>query len=138
MQMAETTAGWALWVRSHPYLAPVELAAGESGIALLLSLELDQSCPWPSQAEDQDRSSILMGFTRRLNHRVAADMVLAAWQQSDDVQRPPAFGLADTHFTLWSLQVRRPPSDAPQGWWLQFIYVRRLYVTTRHATFQSH
>ena len=61
MQMADANAGWALWVRSHPYLAPAELAAGESGIALLLSLELDQSCPWPSQAEVQDRSSIAPG-----------------------------------------------------------------------------
>jgi hypothetical protein len=78
MQMAHANAGWALWVHSHRYLVPAEVAAGESGIALLLSLGIDQSCSWPSQAEDQDRSSILAGFTRRLKHRVAADMVLAA------------------------------------------------------------
>ena len=86
MQMADADAGLALWVRSHPYLAPAELAVGESGMALLLLCEIDHSCSWPSQAEDQDRSGTLAGFTRRLKRRVAADPVVAAWLHSEEVQ----------------------------------------------------
>jgi hypothetical protein len=131
MQMADADAGLALWVRSHPYLTPAELAVGESGMALLLLWEIDHSCSWPSQAEDQDRSGTLAGFTRRLKRRVAADPVLAAWLQSEEVQRPLAFGLGDTHYTRWSLQVRRPPPEEPQGWWLQFTEVWRSYLATQ-------
>ena len=131
LQMAEADAGLALWVRNHPYLQPAELAVGEPGVALLLLWEVDHCCPWPSQAEDQDLTGTLTGFTRRLKRRVAADTVLAAWLHFEDVQRPLAFGLADTHHTRWSLRVRPPPPSDPQGWWLQFTEAWRSYLTTQ-------
>ena len=66
-------------------------------MALLLLWEVDHGCPWPSQAEDQDLTGTLTGFTRRLKRRVATDTALpAAWLHFEDVQRPLAFGLADT------------------------------------------
>ena len=135
LQMAEADAGLALWLRNHQHLVPVELAVGESGMALLLLWEVDHGCPWPSQAEDTDRSGTLGGFTRRLKKRVAADSVLSAWLQSEDVQRPLSFGLADTHHTRWSLQVRVPAYTEPQGWWRQFrdVWVAYLGTQQRHV-----
>jgi hypothetical protein len=115
LQMAEVDATLAEWVRTHPHMRPAELDDGESGMALLILWEIDHDCAWPSQAAEADRTGVLLGFTRRLKRRVAADEVLSQWLQSADVQRPLCFGLADTHHTRWSLQIRRPPAGGGPG-----------------------
>lgn len=129
--MAEADRELASWVRTHPYLTPVELEVGETGMALLILWEVDHGCSWPSQAEDDQRSSILAGFTRRLKRRVLADPVLSGWLRFEDAQRPLAFGLADTHNTRWSVQVRQPSAGEPLGWWDEFTLRWRSYLVTQ-------
>ena len=129
--MADADSGLTSWIHNHAHLVPAELEVGESGMALLLLWEVDHGCPWPSQADADDQSGILAGFTRRLKRRVAADPVLSLWLQCADVQRPLAFGLADTHHSRWSVQVRRPPAEEPQGWWLDFTDHWRTYLATQ-------
>ncbi len=46
--MAEVDAALARWVRMHRYLQPVELADGESGMALLLLWEVDHQRDFPT------------------------------------------------------------------------------------------
>ena len=119
------------WIRDHPYLVPAEIDVGESGMALLLLWEVDHGCSWPTLAEEHDRSGILSGFTRRLKRRVAEDPVLSHWLRAEYVQRPLSIGLADTHHHRWTVRVRPPHPDEPQGWWLQFTDAWRKYLLTQ-------
>ena len=131
MEMAEADAGLAMWIQTHPYLTPAEIDAGESGMALLLLWEVDHQCPWPSQAVTEDRSNILTGFTRRLKRRVADDPTLSAWLRLEDAQRPLVPGLADTHHGRWTLRVRPPPTEEPQGWWDEFTRRWKAFLATQ-------
>ena len=126
--MAEVDAALARWVRMHRYLQPVELADGESGMALLLLWEVDHQRDFPMCGDDDNK---LRSFTRRLKRRVAEDPELSGWLVSKNMQQPLAPGLADTHHERWSLRVCAPPADEPQGWYTEFIERWRAYLVTQ-------
>ena len=71
----EANAGLADWVRDHKFLRPVAVEDGESGMALLLLWELDDGCPFPSDA-GENQACLLASFTRRLRAAVAKDAEL--------------------------------------------------------------
>ena len=112
-QMASTDAGLAAWLVNHPYLLPAaSAAAGESGMALLILWEVDHDRPFPSQG-GSGLTEVLVGFTRRLQHRVAQDPRLA-WLESEDVALPLDRGLAPSHHRRWAVRIASPAQDEPQ------------------------
>jgi hypothetical protein len=116
------------WLKQHRYLQPVEVAQGESSMALLLLWEVEHGCTFPSLSAD--RTGALTGFTRRLMKRVAADDELKEWVVTKEVQHPLAPGLPDTHHTRWSIRVCPPSAGEPQGWYTEFIARWRSYLGT--------
>ena len=116
------------WLKQHRYLQPVEVAQGESSMALLLLWEVEHGCTFPSLSAD--RTGALTGFTRRLMKRVAADDELKEWVITKEVQHPLAPGLPDTHHTRWSIRVCPPSVGEPQGWYTEFIARWRSYLGT--------
>jgi len=49
-QMADADLGLAAWLADHPFLVPAqEVESGESGVSLLLLLEVDHQQAFPSQ-----------------------------------------------------------------------------------------
>ena len=72
--MADSNAALLDWLRHHRYLRPVDVADGESGMALLILWEVDHGCTFPSHGATGS-SAALVGFTRRLKSRVKRDAV---------------------------------------------------------------
>jgi hypothetical protein len=131
--MAEVDADLARWLRMHRYLQPVELAKGESGMALLLLWEVDHRRDFPMCGDDENK---LRSFTRRLKRRVAEDPELSQWVTTKAMQQPLAPGLADTHHERWSLRVCAPPTDEPQGWYTEFTGRWQDYLKTQSRPHQ--
>lgn len=128
--MAAVDAHLAAWVREHRYLVPAELEAGESGMALLILWEVDHGVPFPSTG-GAGHSQVLVGFTRRLQRRVAADSELSRWLVWADRQQPLAPGLLASHHCRWSVRVVRPCPSEPQGWYDEFVARWRAYLETQ-------
>jgi hypothetical protein len=112
--MAEVDLHVAAWVRDHRYLVPAELDVGESGMALLILWEVDHGIPFPSTG-GAGNSQLLVGFTKRLQRRVAADAELSQWLCWADRQQPLAPGLLPTHHCRWSVRAVRSQPSEPQG-----------------------
>jgi hypothetical protein len=121
----------AAWVRTHPYLLPEDAATGEPGVALLLLWEVDHGRAWPTTA--QSRAGVLMGFTRRLSQQVAKDDELRGWFIPQELQRPLAPGLPDSHHMFWPVRVSQPPATHPQGWYEDFVARWKAYLATLAA-----
>jgi hypothetical protein len=129
--LASIDAGLASWIRQHRHLQPVDVTAGESGMALLLLWEVDHAQPFPTMGDATDRAAVLTGFTRRLQARIAADDELSQWLLCRDLQQPLAPGLADTHHRRWSVRICRPKAGEPQGWYDDFVSRWRSYLATQ-------
>ena len=130
---ASVDATLAAWMREHRYLSAADISAGESGMALLILWEIDHDMPFPTQGDGRDRAAVLTGFTKRLQARVKKDDVLSAWVTWKDVQAPLSPGLEDSHHCRWSVRVRPPRGDEPQGWYEEFIRRWRAYLETQAA-----
>ena len=125
---ASVDAELATWVREHRYLLPVDISVGESGMALLVLWEVDHDVAFPTQGDGSDRAAVLTGFTRRLQARVKKDDVLSAWLTWKVVQAPLSPGLEDSHHCRWSVRVRPPRLDEPQGWYVEFTARWRAFL----------
>ena len=124
--MGRADVGLAGWLTQHRYLQPVDVDQGECSMALLLLWEVEHGRSFPTMSVDA--TGTLLGFTRRLLHRVAADSELKLWLMSKEVQRPLAPGLPDSHHTRWSVRVCQPPAGDPQGWYEEFTSRWRQYL----------
>jgi hypothetical protein len=120
----------AAWVRLHCHLRPTEVENGESGMALLILWEVEHGEPFPCQG-GSSCAAVLLGFTRRLKRRVAADAALSAWMETRELQQPLAPGLADTHHTRGSLRLQPPGPDEPREWYEEFVLRWRAYLATQ-------
>jgi hypothetical protein len=96
-------------------------------MALLLLWEVDHGREFPRQGGDGP-SAALLGFTRRLKQRVAADAELSQWLQPRDCHRALAPGLPPVHHVWWSVRISRPSAGEPQGWYEEFVRRWRLYL----------
>ena len=102
-QMTAADAGLVEWIKHHRYLVPATAGAGESGMALLLLWEVDHQQPYPSQGGD-GLTGALIGFSRRLQDKVAKDPELAEWLVWRDVHAPLSAGLAPSHHRRWAVR----------------------------------
>ena len=118
----------ALWVRTHRYLLTEDVLTGEPGVALLLLWEVDHGRAWPTTA--RNRTGVLVGFTRRLAQQVAKDDELQGWFIPQELQRPLAPGLPDSHHLFWPVRVSQPPPSDPQGWYEDFVARWKAYLAT--------
>ena len=116
------------WIRGHRYLRPVDATGGESGMALLLLWEVDHAKPWPSTASSQ--AGRLASFTKRLTQQVNRDEELKEWFNPKELQRPLAPGLPDSHHSFWPVQITRPPTPEPQGWYKDFVSRWKVYLAS--------
>ena len=135
--MSAADAGLAAWLRGHRHLRPVEPAAGESGMALLLLWEVDHNQPYPTRGSSTP-AALLLGFTRRLKRRVDADPELSNWMTSTPMQCPLAPGVAPSHHIRWSVTIMPPSPEEAQGWytefrrrWLEFLATQALPAGVR-------
>jgi ribonuclease HI len=128
-QMAAADAGLAAWVTGHQYLPPAPVETGESGMALLLLWEVDHRRPYPSLGGDR-LSVALLGFSKRLQDRVAQEPVLSQWLVWKDMATPLCPGLAPSHHRRWSVRVAAPGPGEPQGWYVDFVSRWKAYLET--------
>ena len=98
-------------------------------MALLLLWETDHGMPFPAGG-GAGPTAILIGFSRRLQRRVAEDPHLASWLVSKDMQVPLAPGLPDTHHSRWSVQIRAPGADEPRVWYDTFLEKWRSFLAS--------
>ena len=129
-QKATVDATLADWACYHPHLQPTSLDNGESGMALLILWEVDHGRPFPTQGDGTDRAAVLVVFSRRLQARAAAHDELSQYLQYCDKQQPLAPGLGDTHHRRWSVRIRPPRRNEPQGWYTEFTARWRAYLAT--------
>ena len=118
--MAEADAEPAFWLRSHRYLKPAGPEAGESGMAMLMSWKVEHGQEYPAE-DGIVTMAKLLGFTKRLKRRVAADPELLAWLDHKDLQQPLAPGLASAHHLRWGVIISAPPPNEPRGWYGDFL-----------------
>ena len=81
-------------------MVPTEVDVGESGMALLLLWEVDHGRHYPCSGT-LTATAKLVGFSRVMRLRVAADPELAAWLQYKEVQRSLVPGTAAVHQFRW-------------------------------------
>jgi hypothetical protein len=120
--------GLASWIRHHPHLRAAAIDQGESGMALLLLWEVEHGGPFPSTAANRS-SSLLTGFTRRLQNAIAQDTnipPLGEWLSMQTMGCPLGPGLPPTYHARWS--VRITPPSAPADWYAQFTARWRAYL----------
>ena len=130
LSMADADLQLASWLRNHRSLRPVPVENGESGMALLLLWEVDHGCSFPSLASGS-QSSLLNGFTRRLQFRVSRDPELSEWLVCRTMNLPLAPGLPSSHHARWSVQLVPPTVDAP--WYESFLDRWKAYLQSLHG-----
>ena len=126
-QRLDCNAGLVDWVKKHRHLSPAAVDDGETSMALLLLWEVDHGRPFPCSGA-QNRSAILLGFTRRLKAKVTADKELGQWLFCKEVQRSLAPGLPAVHQFRWSVRIVPPPALESRGWYDTFVEHWRHYL----------
>jgi len=84
--MVGANAELAVWVRSSPYLKPVDVEAGEFTMGLLLLWEVEHGRPFPAGVNGDNRSALAASFGRRLRAQVQKEDELRGWLQVKERQ----------------------------------------------------
>ena len=126
-QMAGADAGLAVWIKEHRYLVPTDVESGESGMALLMLWEVDHQQAYPSHG-GEGLSGALVGFSKRLQERIARDSELSQWLVWKDSHGRLTDGVAPSHHRRWSVRIVAPGDGEPRGWYEEFLARWRAYM----------
>ena len=99
------------WFKHHRFLAPCEIPQGESSLALLILWEVDHGFAYPFCNGSYSK---LLGFTRRLKTRVAADLELREWVEVQHLQFSLSPGLPIRYHARWSVKIVKPAAQEPR------------------------